>query len=80
MSELVTCTKEELEAFVAAYPRALEKDVFAASEPPLVTYNDFTLGDWPDSVVASHRAGYPEGSPPPYSGEASDFKIVQVVA
>jgi hypothetical protein len=47
------CTKVELEAFVASYPRPLVKDVFGAFEPPLLTYNDFTLGAWPDSVVAS---------------------------
>ena len=28
------------------------RDVFGASEPPLITYNDFSLGVWPDSVVA----------------------------
>jgi hypothetical protein len=78
MNTMKHCTKEELEAFVATYPRPLERDVFAASEPPLVTFNDFTLGNWPDSVVAQHRAGYPAGSPPPYSGEASGFMILEV--
>jgi len=47
-------TKEECQAFLAAYPRPLERDVFAAFEPPLVTWNDFAQGQvWPASVVAS---------------------------
>lgn len=47
------CTKAEFQAFLVAYPRPLVRDVFGAFEPPLLTYNDFTLGAWPDSVVAS---------------------------
>jgi len=47
-------TKEECQAFLAAYPRPLERDVFAAFVPPLVTWNDFADGQvWPASVVAS---------------------------
>ncbi len=49
------CTYEEIEAFIKTYPRKLERDVFGAYEPPLVTYNDFTLGVWPESVIASYR-------------------------
>jgi hypothetical protein len=75
VKDLVPCTQQELENFVAAYPRKLERDVFGACEPPLVTYNDWTLGAWPESVVASHHMGYPEGSPPPYSGGPSNFRI-----
>jgi hypothetical protein len=46
-------TYAAFKTFVEAYPRKLERDVFGAYEPPLVTYNDFTLGNWPESVVAS---------------------------
>lgn len=45
-------SKEELDAFVAAYPRPLVKDVTSICEPPMLSYNDFTLGNWPESVVA----------------------------
>lgn len=45
--------KEEFEQFIASYPRPLEKDVCGISEPPLISYNDFKLGIWPDSIVAS---------------------------
>lgn len=45
-------TKEKFYAFVKSYPRKLERDVTAICEPPLLTYNDFTLGRWPKSMVA----------------------------
>lgn len=52
----------ELQTFIAAYPRKLERDVFGACEPPLVTWNDFERAPkWPDSVVASKRAGQQGG-------------------
>lgn len=47
-------SEAEFKAFLAAYPRKLETDVAAMYEPPLVTFNDFTLGVWPESIVASH--------------------------
>ncbi len=77
MKTLVDCTKEELEAFVAAYPRKLDRDVFGASEPPLVTFNDFTLGVWPDSVVAKFHAGDDPSATERYYGPASGFKILR---
>ena len=45
--------------FIAEYQRhrPLRVDVCAIPEPPIVTYNDFTLGTWPTSVVADQRAG-----------------------
>jgi hypothetical protein len=52
MSRLVT--KEEFDAHIKAWPRKLYLDVYGAHQPPLVTFNDFTLGNWPDSVVASY--------------------------
>jgi len=50
------CTKEELDAFVKAYPRKLVIDINRTCEPPFATYNDFTLGNWPDSTVAGYMA------------------------
>jgi hypothetical protein len=52
--KLKPCSKEEFEAFLRGYPRPLERDVYGACEPPLVSYNDWTLGNWPTSIVASH--------------------------
>lgn len=46
-------TKDKFVEFINNYPRRLKRDVFAACEPPSVTYNDFELADrWPYSVVA----------------------------
>ena len=79
------CTKEELAEFVVTYPRPLERDVYGVCEPPLVTYNDFTLGPWPLSIVASFHAAIPadrnapEGSP--YAKECPEdgWKVLEVV-
>jgi hypothetical protein len=49
-------TKHEFDAFLAAYPRGLEKDVLRICEPEQIQFNDFSLGDWPQSVVASYDA------------------------
>ena len=70
------CTPAELAAFVEAYPRKLVRDVYGACEPPLVTFNDFTRGDWPASVVAQYHDGYPEGSPAPQNGAATGHMIL----
>ncbi len=46
-------TKEEFDAFIATYPRHLVRDVTGICEPPLMTFNDFTIAPkWPESVVA----------------------------
>ncbi len=45
---------EEYVNFINNYPRKLMRDVFAACDPPSVTYNDFELADrYPYSIVAS---------------------------
>jgi hypothetical protein len=65
MDKYKPVSKAEFDAFIANYPRKLDRDVFGAFDPPLVTYNDFTLGDWPKSSVAKYllideRGGDPE--------------------
>lgn len=47
------CTKEEFTEFVTTYPRELVLDFCAIGEPPTLSYNDPTLGQWPQCVVAS---------------------------
>lgn len=49
-------SKEEFEKFIKSYPRKLSMDVCAIAEPPLITYNDFTLGKFPDCIVARRWA------------------------
>lgn len=46
-------TKQEFIDFCNSYPRALARDVCGISDPPAVSYNDFEIGWWPLSVVAS---------------------------
>ena len=45
--------KEFFDKFIKEYPKGLEVDVAYMFEPPIKTWNDFTIADkWPDSVVA----------------------------
>ena len=46
-------TKQEFIDFCNSYPRSLARDVCGISDPPAVSYNDFEIGWWPLSVVAS---------------------------
>lgn len=45
-------SKEKFELFINSYPCKLSKDICHIVEPPIATFNDFTLGRWPDSIVA----------------------------
>lgn len=57
-TEFKAVSKLEFDAFLSSYPRKLERDVYGACEPPLVTWNDFDRAPyWPDSVVAKVAAG-----------------------
>lgn len=53
MSEMRSVTKEEFDAWVAAYPRPLVRNVWRVSEPELHGWHDFSLGDGPESLVAA---------------------------
>jgi len=58
-------TKDELLAWVKAYPRPLEKDLDGTCDPHRLTFNDFAVAPkWPESVVAyfyiDWGLGYPE--------------------
>lgn len=44
--------KIELDRFIKDYPRELEKHEVMTCSPPLLTYNDFKLGNYPNSVIA----------------------------
>jgi hypothetical protein len=50
--EMYSVSKEDFDVFIKNYPRQLDCDVCAIAEPPLITYNDFSLGNWPESIVA----------------------------
>jgi hypothetical protein len=57
-------TRDEFEQFVTTYPRVLDRDVAMMAEPPVVTFNDFTLGNWPESIVARHTFESPSSRTP----------------
>lgn len=46
-------TKQEFDEFIASYPRHLERDVCGICDPPAVSYNDWEIGWWSRSIVAS---------------------------
>ena len=45
-------TKEDFYNFIDSYPTKLDFDTTGICDPPLSSYNDFTRGNWPDSMVA----------------------------
>ena len=58
--ELVEVTEEQFKEFVSNYPNKLDVDCCGISDPPLVTYNDFSIAThWPWSIVAEYHAGEP---------------------
>lgn len=59
-------TKAEADTYLRAYPNELRKDICGIFEPPCVTYNDFTKGDWPKSVVVSVSLDSDYGMPDRY--------------
>jgi hypothetical protein len=56
--EFKQVSKEEFQEFLAKYPRKLEHDCSGIPEPPVDTYNDFSLGVWPESIVARISRDY----------------------
>ena len=51
-------SKEEFMKHVKDWPRPLVRDVYAVCDPAVISYNDFTYGDWPDSIVAFYYGEY----------------------
>ena len=52
--KLKSATKEEFDAFLAAYPRKLYSSVLTIVQPERMQFYDDTLGIWPEFVVASY--------------------------
>lgn len=68
--QFIKVTKKRFTTFIRTYPSTLNKDVAGFFDPPLITYNDFSLGDWPDSIVAKHSFSDLMGTKP------NDFYII----
>lgn len=45
-------SKSEFQDFISNYPGKLEVDICGLCDPPMVSYNDFSIGEWPESIVA----------------------------
>lgn len=43
---------EEFLQFLSSYPNPLATDTTGICEPPVTTWNDFSRGVWPKSIVA----------------------------
>lgn len=70
-------TKQEFDEFIASYPRHLECDVCNICEPPAVSYNDWEIGWWSRSVVASTML-YSDDPKNSYY-ESEDKRVYQIV-
>ena len=70
-------TKQEFDEFIASYPRHLERDVCGICDPPAVSYNDWEIGWWSRSVVASTMM-YSD-DPKDLYYEPEDKRVYQIV-
>lgn len=70
-------TKQEFDEFIASYPRHLERDVCGICEPPAVSYNDWEIGWWSRSIVASTML-YSDNPKDRYY-EPEDKRVYQIV-
>lgn len=53
-------TLDEFKIFRNEYPRSLDAAIHRTYEPAIGTLNDFTLGDWPESIVAAEQNDEPK--------------------
>lgn len=68
--KLKEVSSAEFDAFIAAYPRPLERHVLGMFEPPLLQFGDATLvddpearGTWQFCVVACYITAYDDENP-----------------
>lgn len=73
-------SKEEFEEFISSYPNELTKNINGIFEPPLITYNDFSNGIFPDSAVAwiHFFENYPKDGKEPYRFKENEYFINEV--
>jgi len=66
MSDTRVVSKTDFDAFLAAYPHPLARNVSGIFEPPILCYHDWTVGKEWDSVVASVVLNESWGQPNEY--------------
>ena len=58
MGKYIALTEEEFKKQLRDYPNKLDRDVCGISEPPQVSYNDFSGKlSWPESRMFVHTLG-----------------------
>ena len=71
-------SKQELDEYIASYPRKLYFDACGISDPPALSWNDFELAEkWPYSIVA-HTWHY-EDDPNDYWYEPEETRSYYIV-
>ncbi len=70
-------TKQEFIDFINSYPRRLTCDVCGICSPPVVSYNDFEIGWWPLSVIASTHEY--DDNPEDYFYEPEEERFYSIV-
>lgn len=70
-------TKQEFDEFIVSYPRYLKLDVSGMCEFPTVSYNDWEIGWWSRSIVASTML-YSDNPKDRYY-EPEDKRVYQIV-
>jgi hypothetical protein len=61
--------EDEFRTWIRAYPRPLEASAVTVGEPAVMAFNDWMLGVWPESVVASYfiDGGYDQSRKGPWN-------------
>ena len=71
-------TKEEFDAFIAAYPKELKTSVNAMCFPEMIQYYDFSIAEGYDAIVAQKRPIYEGAGYGVATGEFEYYIIQQV--
>jgi hypothetical protein len=58
MKKFKQASKAEFEEFIESYPNKLESHTSHIITPPIVSFNDFSLGKFPESIVATISMGW----------------------
>ena len=75
--KLKKVSKKEFEKFLINYPNKLDIDICNISEPPYISFNDFSIGKYPHSTVASTFLYYDNPEEYLYEPESKrEYKIL----
>lgn len=75
MERFKQVSESEFNEFVKSYPSKLDWDVTGICDPPLGSHNDFSLGNWPESMVTKVILHEAMSGHPAYKGEENEYFI-----